>query len=148
MSQQTSVTAMSVAFDGMVADSAPFVSDSKYNAESSVEIPFGRAVVRHASDKVNGVVLPHTSASASAAIFEGIAIHTHDYSPEIELGLIGVKPGVQLSVMRIGRVYVTPEESVAPGDPVRFRAVATGTEQFGAFRTSADSTDCVDISAF
>lgn len=145
---QTSVTYPDIAFPGMVADNGQTHRVGKRNAEASAEIAFGLAVVRDATDKDGSVVLPHTSAAAAAPLLEGIVTSQHIYDPDLQLGDTGVKPGLIVYVARRGRVYVTPEQAVAPGDAVRVRVVATGDEKKGAFRKDADSTDCVDISAF
>jgi hypothetical protein len=147
--KQTSVSGtMTVAFPGMLADST-YVKQgtTRNNREASAEIPFGVAVVRHGTAEADGALLPHTSAAASAPIFAGITYHTHFHEPVTELGDVGMKPGVEMDVLEIGHVWVLPEESVTPGDAVRFRAVATGGEQAGRFRTSADTTDCVNVSS-
>ncbi len=146
--QQTAVSArMTIAYAGMLADSTIVKhSDSKYNQEASAEIRFGDGVVRGATDEDNSAVKPHTSAAAAAPLFCGIVLHSHDYAPDIEIGTTGVKPKMTLNVLQKGRVYVLPEEDVDPGDPVRMRVVVAGSEVAGAFRTSADATDCINLS--
>lgn len=147
MSQQTTVsTKMTIAYAGMLADTDRVSHcDSRYNAESAAEIRFGDGVVRHSSDEDNAVVKPHTTAAAAAPLFAGVCVHSHDYARDVELGTTGVKPKVTMQVLQQGRVYVLPEEAVTPGDPVRVRVVAAGGEVAGAFRTTQDSTDCINI---
>lgn len=144
--QQTAVGDMSIAFAGALADTSRSQCDSKYNAETSAEIPFGVGVVRHSSDEDNAVVKPHTSAAAAAPLFAGVVVHSHDYSPDIEIGSTGVKAKMTMSVLQKGRIYVLPEENVTPGDAVRMRVVVAGNEVAGSFRTTADSTDCINLS--
>lgn len=148
---QTSVSTapLSKPFPGVLAD-ASYVkhTDSCVSAEASAEIPFGVAVVRDGTNKDTGVKLPHTSAAASAPLFRGVTVHSHSYARGSELGDNGLKPKVTVLVLQRGRIWVLPEEAVAPGDAVRFRVVAAGAEKAGAFRATADSTDCVDISKF
>lgn len=145
---QTSVSNPDAAFEGMVADNCAIDRVIKRNAEASASIGFGLCVVRDGTDKVQSVVLPHTSAAASAALLEGITYHEHVYAPDLHLDTVGVLAGKELRIARRGRVFVLPEEAVAPGDSVRVRVVAAGNERKGAFRKAADSTDCVDISSF
>ena len=148
--QQTAVTTpASAAFAGMLADSGiGTVIDSKVSAEASAEMRFGIAVLRDTTDEDNGVVLPLTSSAVSAPRFAGIVVHSHDYAKDTELGDTGLKPKVTVNVLQRGRIWVQPEDTVDPGDTVKFRAVVAGAEVAGAFRAAADSTDCVDISKF
>lgn len=146
---QTSVsTTISAPYAGLVSDVGNKHIASGVSAEASAEIPFGVAVLRDATNKDTGRVLPHTSAAVSAARFAGVIAHSHAYAKDSELGTVGLKPKTTLQVMERGRIWVLPEEAVTPGDAVRFRAVATGGEQAGRFRTTADATDCVNISSF
>ncbi len=144
---QSSVTEMSEAVAGLLADNSltkdclPGTSE-----ESSAEIPFGVMVCQGTED--DGVLLLHTSAAAMATKLKGVSVFGQGYAKNTELGDTGFKPKCTFDVLNKGRVYVLVEEAVAPGDAVRVRAVAAGLEVKGAFRTTADSTDCVDISAF
>jgi hypothetical protein len=76
----------------------------------------------------------------------GVSMHSHAYSKGDgdldELGDDGLKPTASVAVLRKGTIRVLLEEDVAAGDPVRVRVVAGVGEQLGAFRTSADTTDC------
>jgi hypothetical protein len=146
--QQTSVAdAMTIGFPGLLADGTNLKNcDSKYNAEASAELPWGCGVVRHSSDEDNAVVKPHTSAAAAAPLFAGVLAHSHDYAPDIEVGTTGPKSKVTCSVLTHGRIYVLPEENVTPGDAVRMRVVTAGAEVAGKFRTTADGTDCINLS--
>lgn len=121
---------------------------SKVSAEASAEIPFGVAVLRDATNKDHGVVLPHTDAATSAPLLAGVVAHSHAYAKGSELGDSGLKPKVTIQVLEDGQVWVLPEEAVAPGDDVRFRAVAPGAEQVGAWLKTASAGETVDCSAF
>jgi hypothetical protein len=121
--------------------------DSFVNAEASAEIPFGVMVCQGATDKA--ALKLNTSAAAMAGdVLLGVVVHSHAYAVSGELGTTGLKPGVIMSVLRKGRVYVQVEEAVTPASAVKVRAVAAGAEVAGAFRDTADSTDCVDCSSF
>lgn len=129
---------------GTIADPS-FVkhADSLRNDHASAEIPFG-VMVAASSDPGDGA-LPLT---ATDNVLAGIVVYDHAYARLAELGDTGLKPDVVMTVLKRGRIYVLPEETVVPGGAVRVRAVVTGSEVAGAFRTTADSTDCIDISAF
>lgn len=149
---QTSVAAASYAFAGQLADNDQGTRiNTRANAEASAEMPFGIMVVRdtvNSGQEDNCILLPHTSAAAAAPLLAGITVHQHTFAKDTQLGSTGVKPTNALAVLRRGRIYVLPEESVSPGDAVRVRVVTAGAEVKGAFRKSADATDCVDISKF
>lgn len=144
---QTSVAARAIAFAGMLAENYPAQCDSRVNEEASAEIPFGTMVIR-GTDEDEQALQCHTSAATVEQLFAGIVVWSDNYAKDTELGSTGLKPGVMLNLLQKGRIYVLPEDTVDPGDPVRVRAVVAGAEVKGAFRTAADSTDCVDISAF
>lgn len=149
---QTSIADPAIAYAGQLADNDQGARiNSRLNAEVSAEMPFGIMVVRdtvNAGQEDRCILLPHTSAAAAAPLLAGITVRHDIYAKDTQLGDTGVKPTNALEVMRRGRIYVFPEESVTPGDSVRVRVVTAGDEVKGAFRKSADATDCVDISKF
>jgi len=142
--QQTSVDdRQAVAFAGVYEKNAPGTDIASYaNGEASAEIPFG-VMVAHDTDP-NEVDLFTDQNDVPA----GIAVHSHAYAKDQELGDTGLKPNAIVQVLRKGRVWVTTEDLANPDAPVRYRATATGNGP-GAFR-SADptGTDTVDISSF
>jgi hypothetical protein len=147
-SQTTVANRMTRGFPGMIADSSFLKNVRSYvSTESSAEIPFGVMVVE-GTDPATHAVLPHTSASASEQKLLGVVAHSHAYAKPQELGDSGLKPAATLGVLTHGVILVRIEEDVDPGDHVRVRVVAGGSEQAGEFRATADSTDCIDISAF
>lgn len=122
------------------------------NAEASAEIPFGVMVCRDTTN-VDTAKLLHTSAAAMAAnqLLVGVSTHSHSYAEPQEVADTdagGIKAGQMLGVLQEGPIWVLPEESVTPSSDVRVRAVVAGDEVKGAFRATADSTDCVDVTAF
>ncbi len=152
---QTEVTTMDEALAGLIADNSMSKDClTAISEEASAEIPFGVMCAQGASD--DGTLLLLTSAAAMASALRGISVFGQSFSKPDELGDTGLTPTTTFNVMSKGRIYVQVEEAVAVGDPVRVRAVTGGTngygdagaETAGAFRTSADSTDCVDISGF
>jgi hypothetical protein len=125
---------------------------SARNAEASAEIPFGVMVCRDAANPDTALLL-HTSSAAMTAsqLLEGVSTHSHSYAEPDELGDDddgGVVAGNMLGILKEGPIWVLPEESVTPSSDVRVRAVVAGVEVAGAFRATADSTDCVDCTAF
>jgi hypothetical protein len=148
MPQSTVANNMTVAIVGQIADANDVSIASRVSEESAAEIPFGVMVIR-GTDKERQALLLHTSSAAMEQLLAGVSTHHASYDKPAELGEVGLKPKVTFGVLRKGRVYVLPEETVAPGDAVRVRAVAGAGEQAGAFRKTADDTsDCIDISLF
>jgi hypothetical protein len=131
------------ALAGQLSDTS-FVkhADSLRNDNASAEIAFG-LMVRRGTSEGGALTL-----SATSQALGGIVVRDHAYDQPNELGDTGLKPDVVMTVLQRGRIWVPVEEAVAVGNDVRVRAVATGDEVAGAFRTTADSTDCIDISAF
>jgi hypothetical protein len=147
--QDEVATAPDVGVAGDIADlntAKNGVIDSATSEEASAEIPFGTMVIQGTAD--NGAKQLHTSAAVSEQLLLGIAVRSHDFAVGSELGDTGLKPGATFGVLKKGRAWVAVEDAVAPGDPVRVRAVVAGNEVKGAFLTAADSTDAIDISAF
>jgi hypothetical protein len=144
---QTAVAdALTIAFAGQYDQMAQSTHiDSKYSEESADEIPFGVMVIR-GTDEDDGALKCHTSSAVTAPLMAGVVVHNHAHQKDNELGSTGLKPDVSFGVMTRGRVYVTTEEAVTIGDAVRVRAVISGDEVAGAFRTTADDTsDCVEL---
>lgn len=141
--QTTHTVAQSVAFAGMLGDSSLIKQgDSYVNGEASAEIPFG-VVVKQGTLDNEAVKLTST-----ADVLLGVVLHSHSYAKPEEVGDIGIKPNVQMTVLSQGRMWVQVEEAVTPASNVLVRAVATGDEVAGAFRDTADASDCIDISGF
>lgn len=130
---------MQPAFAGMKADSGEDDVRTFVNAEATAEMPFGVAVAQGTTEP--RAILP----AAGTAKLVGVVLHSHDYDPFYDLGTVGVKPKLQVSVMNRGRVWVVVEEAVAVNDRafVRFAAGAGGT-QLGAFRRSADTATALE----
>jgi len=125
--------------------------DSATSAEASAEIPFGVMVCRGTADKT--ALLLHTSAAAMAAnqLLLGVTVLDHSFAEPQEVADTdsgGLKPKSTFSVLMQGPIIVIPEDAVTPASDVRVRVVVAGAEVKGAFRAAADSTDCVEITAF
>jgi hypothetical protein len=142
MAQTTYSTAHPEAFQGM--DGTTNADDqtiSRVNAEASAEIPFGVMVKQGATDPAC------LKLTAVANDILGIARHAHVYEPFGTVGNAGagIPPGQAVGVKQRGEIWVPIEESVTQASDVYVRAVATGSEVAGAFRASADSTDCIKL---
>lgn len=124
------------------------------NDEASAEIAFGLAVVLDPSS-------PATDQSATLPTAEtnkvwGIVLHSNAYdrtytladgSTGGELGTTGLMPGAVMNVLRKGRVWVTAQTAVTPGDRLWVRAVATGDEVLGGLEDADDGTDMIDCTS-
>lgn len=152
MSQTSVNNKQPLALAGMWADLFGAVEGavlSKSNAEASAEIPFGVMVIRGSTD--TSAKLLNTSAAAMVAtpLMIGISHWHHSYANPSEVSDNNkITPGTAFGVATSGHIYVYPEDNVTPASDVRVRVVVTGNEVAGAFRGAADTTDCVDISAF
>jgi hypothetical protein len=145
----TSVAYPDTGIPGMLADSDPATrTEGRCSREASAETRFGIMVARDATYKDDGCVLLNTSAASMEQLLAGIVVFRQDLSKPDELGDTGIKPGMNVRLLRLGHILVMPEQTVNVGDAVRVRAVAIGNEVAGAFRKDADGTDCIDISKF
>jgi hypothetical protein len=136
-------TTMGIGIEGQLADTGNHEVVSYANGEASATMPPGCAVKFGVLDQE---VLKLTATSSKVA---GIVIHSHRYDPDTQLDADGaIKANNMLGVLRKGRILVKCEEGCAPGDPLFIRAVVAGAERMGALRMSADSTDCIDATAW
>ena len=140
---QTSIAARDAGMPGMLTGS-DHVIEPCTNEEASASLPFG-VMIKNGTAGANllGKLLTATSEK-----FAGIVVHNHAYNRDTEVNATGMMPKSTFGILRRGQIHVLLEENVAVGDAVRVRCVVSGGEQAGAFRTTADSTDCVDISLY
>ena len=140
---QTSYGFPSVAaFAGMLAD-APYPPDvaTMRNDEASAEIAFGRAVKFGSTTDRQSAKLP----DSENAVIAGIAVHGHHYSPDMDLGTVGLKPTTVFGALRRGRIWVVSEDGNNVGDRGWVRGVAAGDPEFlGGIANADDSTDTVN----
>lgn len=143
MSQTSYPRKQAVALPGQLSDSGfDYHKASFRNDNASAGILFGCMTGLSATE--GGAA---TLAATDTAL-AGIVIRDHAYDIPNELDDDGLQPDVVMTLLQRGRIWVTVEETVVVGDPVRVRCVVAGSEVAGVFRKTADSTDCVDISAF
>ena len=141
---QISVLPMEPGFPGMVSDAqVGKTTATRVSTEASAEMRFGIMVAESATERGCELI------NASNDVLAGIVVHSHAYAKPEQVGDTGIKPKQPVGVMQIGAIWVLTE-GTAPikTDHVRVRAVAAGAEVAGAFRVAADSTDCIDITAF
>jgi hypothetical protein len=133
VSQTSYSTTAPYAFAGMLADTRDHEFVTRRNAESSLAIGFGLGVVQVAGTDIDqGCLLPR-QASFSGQDWIGVVVHEHNESGDIALDDCA-------SVCVRGTVVVPVEETVAYGDPVRMRVLASGgNTALGKFRTTADA---------
>lgn len=144
MANQTVYTKeMPIGFPGMKSNSRK--DDhvrSTYNAEATAEIPFGVVVVQSGTVDPQAVKLP----SAAADIVAGVALHSHEYTPGVGIGDIGIKPKNNVNCLAEGECLMRVEEAVAVGDRpfVRF----AGAGQKGAIRKTNVAGETVQLMGF
>lgn len=109
------------------------------NGHASAGLVAGVAV---AAASAEGEVTP--MAASTGTIPFGIVLR--EFSDPAKLAAAGgFAPDTLMTIGRRGRFWVYIEENVAIGGAVRVRHTAAGAEVAGAFRSSADSTDCTDL---
>jgi len=112
-------------FAGQVADQNDIAIMSGV-AEGTV--PVGIAVTRGALD--TGVIVP-----AGTAAFRGVSVRSLDLEANASTAIEYVD-GNEVALLTRGTVFVTANETVAPGEPVFFQHTGTG---IGNFRNDADT---------
>ncbi len=137
MSQLTYEDNQAVGFAGQLYDLGENDMVTGVSEEASAEMPFGIVVVRATTD--DGVKIP----AAEADIPKGVVVHSHSYQVGVDLGDTGLKPKTEMSIMRRGRIWVTVQEAVIPGDRAYIRFAGTG--QKGGWRKSEVVGETMDI---
>lgn len=145
MAGQTTVTKNpAVGLPGSPSDLATSDGEgiiSGTSEEASAEIVRGLVVQATTTNSDYGAKI----ITATTNKLLGIVLRSNDAS-DTELGATGWKPGATFPVGRSGRYFVVIEENVTPTSSVRVRCAGTGT--IGAFRATADATNCLDITPF
>lgn len=128
--------------DSMLKDVKSYVHGTDVDLDGTAEIAFGTLA---ALDVTSGECL---KLAAQADVIAGVVVRSDAYDIPNELGAVGLTEGTVVGCLTRGRIRVKLEETVAVGDAVRYRAVATTGETPGAFRTSDPTgTDTVLITA-
>lgn len=143
----TSYSEQAVGYPGMIADlSDGHVIESARNAEASLSLPFGIAVIRSTDaltpgTAIKNVVKPATSGDR----IYGVIVHSHDYDngPNGTLDTVGLKPDATVNVMRRGLLLVNTEDSCTEGNAAFVRYTAN-TALPGELRSDGDSSKAVE----
>lgn len=141
MAQSTVTTNPTIGLPGEPSDMQSAVNgrvDSATSEEASAEIRTG-IMVQAGTGDFGAKIL-----TATTNRLKGITTRSHDFG-DLELGVTGYLPGATFGVAKSERWFVRIEENVTPASDVRVRCVAVSAEIAGAFRATADSTDCIDL---
>ncbi len=130
---QTSVVTKpaNAAFAGMLGDMSDYDSNTYVNEEATNELAFGRLV----KQGTGANQAKEIAAQADKPV--GIVMHSHRYDKTNELGTTGLKPGVLLSALTRGKMYVEVGEAVGLTDAVRVNATGTGGTKGVFYKTSS-----------
>lgn len=116
---------------------------SVVNEEASAEFPFGIMLAKGTTPAQAKLLAANTDK------LKGILIFGHAYHKDLEVGDTGLKPKMEGAALVRGLIWVLTEGTTpVEGDQVHVRAVATGSEQAGAFRAAKDGTDTIDLTPF
>lgn len=160
--QTTVAAAPALAFAGMLADDAQNDTISMVNNEAtgsgsqssatlSTSMPFGVAVTFMNSPTTDlSANFPH----ATTDVVAGIVVHKHNYERQWlltdgtlagELDARGVVTGISLTVLRRGRIWVSPPMAVSVGQRLYVRAIANAaiSYQLGSCENAADSSNMI-----
>jgi hypothetical protein len=138
MSQETVPDAQGPIFAGVYDANMPYHIDSYFNEEESASIAFGLLVIQGSAD--DGALLVDDGTNDPV----GVAVHSHRYQQDdVSLDSDGLKPAATFGVIRDGKVAVTFEDAVSPGDTVRVRHGGVG--DVGGFRVAAAAGETVPL---
>ena len=154
MPQSTVTTSYSTAFVGMEPDTMR-VGDNyitRVSGEATNQIAFGTCVKEGATKGVQCLAL----SGQASTVLAGVVPYAAAYQISNELGNVadangnlGLKPLVDISIKRRGRLWVQIEEDVSAGDAVKVRTNAAGSGVGpGSFRKSAIGGNTIDVSKF
>lgn len=145
MAGQTTVrTAPAIGLPGTPSNLATAAGEGTVSAtseEASAEIQRGLVVQTSTTNSDYGA----KNITGTTNKLFGIALRSDDMA-DADLGNTGYKPGATFPLGRQGRFFVIIEENVTPTSSVRIRCAGTGT--VGAFRATADATNCLDCTPF
>lgn len=141
---QTSVTDAPIGCPGDIADEWTVRNGrrpARMSEEASAVILLG-IMVKHGTGDYGALKL-----TATTNVLDGITVRSHDFAVGLEVDETtgGYKPGAHFAVGQTGSYFVKIEQDVTPASDVRVRCVAAGNEVAGAFRATADGTDCIDL---
>mgnify|MGYP000349526829 CR=1 FL=1 len=117
-------------YAGDLADTGDAILRTARNSLSTT-VPVGVMVAAGSTDG-------DFRACAATRAFLGVVVNDQT----TESSGSGVLAYEKANICSKGVIWVTTEETVSPTTAVRVRLTATGGEVVGAFRATADSTDC------
>jgi hypothetical protein len=150
MPQGTVINAPIAAFPGMNADTSDSGDNyiSRVSGETTLQIPFGRAVLQGATD---GTCVSLTTSANLRKILGVVAYNAFNQIPS-QLGTvadansnIGLLAGAPVRIKQRGRLYVAITENVDPSLTVRLSIDATGGG-IGTFRTTTSAGHTILLS--
>lgn len=115
---------------------------------NEANVPFGVLVVEDltglSDDRAH---LPQATGDiTTVGSVAGIALHTQFVEQSVGgTNNLGYDPQSSMNVLRKGRAYVQVEDAVVKGGLPFVRFVAAASEQLGAFRSDADTSDAVAL---
>lgn len=115
---------------------------------NEANVPFGVLVVEDTTglsdDRAH---LPQATGDiTTVGKVAGIALHTQFVEQSVGgTNNLGYDPQSSMNVLRKGRAYVLVEDAVVKGGLPFVRFVAAASEQLGAFRSDADTSDAVAL---
>lgn len=141
MSQTTYSTQPGESYAGMLGDSKETDIISRAlggaaNVEFGVMLAYGANPTKECA--------PVADAGALKSL-AGVAVHKHTPDRASLTDDEGIVPDSMVDLLRKGRVWVSVEQAVTPGDSVYVRMVAAGAEVKGHFRKDADGADAIEI---
>lgn len=149
--QTTYTDAQVIGYSGMPSTPDRCQYRPAYNAEASAKIAFGRAVKRKTSSPATDfdVLLPSSENDVIVGIVvrRPIELAWTDSEATVhgQYDATGYLAGADMVIAKKGRLLLTAEDAVAPGDYLWVRAVAGGDPEFlGGLTNADDSTDTID----
>lgn len=141
--QTTYSTNSPVAYPGLVTRAD--IVEAWKNGEASASIPFGHAVVPHAST-AGLAILP----TAEGNTVVGIVCRYHNHSLDVDLDSTGLKVGATMDVLIKGRVWVTAEDATAWRGRAWVRCTAGGdaAEVVGGITAADEGTETIDTTNY
>src|SRR6185312_12232079 len=120
---------------GFLADTDDVMAASYYNGNASADMPVGVGVDEDGTTSGKAV-----APSGSGGKLAGVVFNTYGRDPN-GLTTGAYKAGDNMPVLQKGKIFVSPEQTVTPADPVYMRyASGAGGTVLGSFRLDGDSS--------
>lgn len=129
MSQTSYSIDQAVAIEGMIAD-ASLVQDVITGQNQVTAVEFGKFVAKGAGD--NDIIVPAAATDITSALLRRGVVHAHQAMESSASGNPQYPVKSAVNVLKKGRIWVKPEDTVDPTLSVHVRYAGVGTK--GAFR--------------